>query len=227
VAGDGSFGEADAKALAEQLRALGNERRLRLLHFLTLPRSAEAVAAELGIARQNAQEHLQQLLDLGLAQRADVRLPGGAAAFVVVPERLFALQEEFARVGTLLPPMPAQGQRPTMPAHLGVEPPRERDLPRLVLVKGMRLGTTATLTGPGPWTLGRDPAAALSLDYDAFASVRHAEVRRTQAGFEVADLYSSNGTYLDWEALPRGGALPLGNGAIVGVGRSIAVFRKP
>ena len=47
--------------------------------------------------------------------------------------------------------------------------------------------------GPGPWILGRAPGCALVLANDT-VSRRHAQLRRTDEGWEVLDLDSTNGT---------------------------------
>jgi DNA-binding transcriptional ArsR family regulator len=214
-------------ALASHLKVLSNARRLRLLEFLVRPRTVEEMASKLAIARQNAQEHLQQLLAIGVVQRLPDRGERGVARYVVVPAQLFTVQEAFVRLGTLQPEAEAPGRRPTYHLATSSSAPAEEDLPRLVLVRGMRLGQTTVLAGPGPWMLGREPAAAVALDYDPFVSVRHTEVRRAAGGFEAADLYSSNGTFVDWRRLPRGGARALANGSLLGVGRTILLFRRP
>jgi hypothetical protein len=149
--------------------------------------------------------------------------------YVVVPQRLFSIYEEFGKLGVLEPELDdAEDLRPpTRPMVTGAPTPREQDLPRLSIVHGMRIGSTMTLSGNGPWLIGRDPNASVCLDYDPFVSTRHAEVRRVQGGFEVADLYSSNGTYVDWKRLPRGAVEKVDNGNVVRTGKTILLFRKP
>jgi len=217
--------------LAEYLKVLGNTKRLHLLSYLATPHYIEEIASELKMARQTAQEHVQRLLDIGVIQRVRGRRDSGPVTeYVVVPQRLFSIHEELGKVGVLEPELGEEAlafRPPTSPLATGAPAPREHDLPRLVLVHGFRIGATTALQGEGPWLVGRDPAAAVCLDYDPFVSTRHAEVRRIPGGFEVADLYSSNGTFLDWKRLPRGNKQALDNGAVVRVGRSILVFRKP
>lgn len=217
-------------ALSGYLKVLGNAKRLHLLQYLVKPHYIEEIASELRMARQTAQEHVQQLLDIGVVQRMrGKRDHGPVTDYVVVPQRLFGIHEEFGKLGVLEPELDERPELrpPTSPMVTGAQVPKEQDLPRLTIVHGMRIGQTATLTGSGPWLLGRDPAATVSLDYDPFVSARHAEVRRATGGFEVADLYSSNGTYVDWKRLPRGAAQAIANGAVVRVGKSILLFRKP
>jgi pSer/pThr/pTyr-binding forkhead associated (FHA) protein len=98
--------------------------------------------------------------------------------------------------------------------------------PRLTVARGRHDGQMALLQGAGPWLVGRDPEAALPLDGDPYVSARHAEVRRGPEGFELADLYSSNGTYHEGARLPRGAVVPLSEGALVRLGETVLVFRS-
>lgn len=230
---DGREAGDDLDALANGLKALANAKRLHLLRFLARPHYLEEIASELGVARQTAQEHVQQLVELGLLQSVRGRGDHGPVNdYVVVPQRMFALLERLERVaGVTLDLDEEEGvdfRMPTAMAATAPETPKEHDLPRLVLVRGMRLGQTTPLTGNGPWLLGRDPHAAVGLDYDPYVSTRHAEVRRTPGGgWEVVDLYSSNGTFVDWKQVPRGTTAKLENGAVLRVGKSLLVFRRP
>ncbi|MGQ0535781.1 MAG: FHA domain-containing protein [Methanobacteriota archaeon] len=219
----------NVEALATYLKVLGNPKRLHLLRFLVKPHYIEEIASELGTARQTAQEHVQQLLEIGVVQRVRGRSDHGPVTdFVVVPQRLFSITEEFAKLGVLEPELEESlpMRPPTQPMKTGAPLAKDEDLPRLTIVHGMRIGQTATLSGGGPWLLGRDPAATVCLDYDPFVSSRHAEVRRASGGFEVADLYSSNGTFVDWKRLPRGATQRIENGMVVRVGKTILLFRK-
>jgi pSer/pThr/pTyr-binding forkhead associated (FHA) protein len=63
-------------------------------------------------------------------------------------------------------------------------------------------------------TLGRHPDSAIFLD-DVTVSRRHAEVIRTDDGYEVRDLGSLNGTYLNRNRIER---VPLTNGDELQVG---------
>ena len=63
-------------------------------------------------------------------------------------------------------------------------------------------------------TIGRDAACEITLD-DTTVSRRHAEIRRADAGFQVIDLASRNGTKVNGRAVPRA-ALRDGDEILVG-----------
>lgn len=216
--------------LSDALKVLGNAKRLRLVSFLVKPHYLEEIASELKVARQSAEEHVQQLVEVGVVKRVPgKRETGRVTDYVVVPQRLFALTEELARLGGLQPEIEESDdmRRMTQPLQTGAKTQSDSLAPRLTIVHGMRIGQAVALTGAGPWMIGRDPHAALSLDYDPFVSTRHCELRKTDRGFDVADLYSSNGTLVDGKKLPRGATQPLANGVLLRVGRSLLLFRAP
>jgi pSer/pThr/pTyr-binding forkhead associated (FHA) protein len=74
-----------------------------------------------------------------------------------------------------------------------------RDLPAgmgmLVVRRGPNAGSTYVLSGDAT-ALGRHPDSDLFLD-DVTVSRRHAVVRRTSTGYEITDVGSLNGTYVD------------------------------
>lgn len=219
------------EALATDLKALAHEKRVRLLAFLLEPRSLEEMASELGVARQTAHEHVQQLLDVGLVARLERAEGRAGMTFVAVPARIFQLYESVGELGGLTAEPDIRPDRVMLTqadAAKGAPAVRDADMPRLVVVHGMRIGRTRILQGDGPWLLGRDPHASICVDYDPYASAKHAEVRRAPGGgFLLADLYSSNGTVVDDRTLPRGASERLENGAIVRIGRTLISFRQP
>jgi DNA-binding transcriptional ArsR family regulator len=231
VAAEETSDKVQPEALAAYFKALSHPHRVRLLHYLAVPHHVEEIASHLGVARQSAQEHLQFLLEAGLVTRVEARGEGRALiAYVMVPQRVFHVYEMVGRLGDIQPELEERKD-----VHLAtqadaktVHATREEDLPRLVIVRGMRVGRTIAVNGDGPWLIGRDANADVSVDYDPYASLRHAELRRKAGGgFELADLYSSNGTIHDWKRLPRGGVAPLENGALLGIGHTLILFRKP
>lgn len=222
--------EASEDALAAALKALAHPRRLRLLRFVTEPRSLEEIAADLKVARQSAQEHLDQLLALELveARRGRGDRGGPVTQYVLVVTRLFEIYDRLGiRLGILASELDedVRVSMPTSPLAQRGAAPGALGSPRLTIVHGMRVGVTIPLQGPGPWLIGRDPSATLCLDYDPFVSHRHAEVRRARTGFELADALSSNGIYVDWARVPRGASVEIENGTLLRAGKSLILFR--
>jgi DNA-binding transcriptional ArsR family regulator len=222
-------GDEAQEPLAQALKALAHPKRLRLLRFLVEPHSLEQIAGELGVARQSAQEHVDQLLATGAIEARRGRGDHGPVTeYVVVLPRLFDLHEQLGqRFGVLSAEFGEELLATFRTQQLDQPGPRATSAaPRLIVVYGMRVGRTIPLEGQGPWLIGRDPHAALCIDYDPYVSSRHCEVRRGAKGFELQDALSSNGTQLDWSTLPRGGAMPLQNGQLIRVGKSLVLFRS-
>jgi pSer/pThr/pTyr-binding forkhead associated (FHA) protein len=67
----------------------------------------------------------------------------------------------------------------------------------LVVRRGPNAGSTFVLDAEST-TLGRHPDSDIFLD-DVTVSRRHAAIRRTADGYEVSDVGSLNGTYVDRE----------------------------
>lgn len=89
----------------------------------------------------------------------------------------------------------------------------------LVVRRGPNAGSTFVLQGDET-TLGRHPDSDVFLD-DVTVSRRHATVRRIGGGYEVVDVGSLNGTYVDHE---RVDAAPLRDMQEVQVGRFVLTF---
>ena len=215
--------------LAAYLKALAHPKRLQMLQLAIEPQSLDELASALGIARQSAQEHVDQLVDMGFLQTRKVRGERGALTqYVIAPPRLFTVQEMFARLGELQSDLEERVdlRLPTVADAAARIDAGERELPRLTVVYGMRVGRTTVLSGEGPWLLGRDAHSLVELDYDPYASGRHAEICRTRDGFAIADLMSSNGTYVDWAKLAPGTSSAVENGALLRVGRTLILFRR-
>ncbi len=213
---------------AAALKALAHTKRLKLLRFVTEPRSLDEIARHLKIARQTAQEHLDQLLENGFVtpQRGKGD-HGPITQYIVAVSRVF---DVYDRLGSELGVLGELNENvtlhaPTTRLSTSPTPPKAANMPRLVIVHGMRVGHTIPLAGTGPWLLGRDAAATLCLDYDPYVSHRQAEIRRTANGFELVDALSSNGTYADWTLVPRGGSVPLQAGSLIRAGKTLILFR--
>lgn len=220
--------EVDFAALARDLRPLSYEKRLELLHFLTRPHYLEEIATHLKMARQAAQKHIDQLLDIGVIKKQPGQRPSGPVVeYVVVPQRLFSLSEEFGKLGVL---KPLGGEEALSRTQVVTKAPKAQTTalgPALVCVHGMKVGTFFRLGGtPGPWTIGRDADRSISIDYDPFVSNRHAEVHLRNGQYVLVDTFSTNGSFLNWERLSRGGEASLNPGDVVGVGKSLLVFRR-
>ena len=220
--------EETDESLAFALKALGHPKRIRLLRFLTEARTLEEISNELKVARQSAQEHLDRLVKLGLvAVRHGRGDHGPVSRYQVTVPRLFDVYDRLGtRLGLLASELEedVRGNQPTVVLATRSSP-KPLDSPRLIIVHGMRVGQTVPLQGEGPWLIGRDPAAVMGLDYDPYISHRHAEVRRTRDGFELADALSSNGVAVDWRPVPRGGVVPLANGSLLRAGKTLLLFR--
>jgi len=219
----------DFDFLAEQLAPLGNPKRLHLLHFLRRPHYLEEVASELGLARYAAQRHLEQLVEIGVVQKVPGTRPTGAVTdYLLVPQRLFSISEEFAMLGSFR--VDASSAPDTRLLTRAVEPAPAKAAPKkkgpaLVLVHGRDPGTRFALAGPGPWTVGRDDGQTISLDYDPFASGRHAELRLKGEQFLLVDAFSRNGTTLNGDPVAKGEPVPVDAGDVIGIGKSLLVMQ--
>ena len=96
-------------------------------------------------------------------------------------------------------------------------------MPALFCILGRNRGTRYELAEhDGPMTIGRDAGNFIHLD-DNEVSRRHAEIRRVGETFIVADLKSSNGTFLNDEKVDKA---ELATGDRVRVGRSVLVYAR-
>ncbi|MGK2949162.1 MAG: FHA domain-containing protein [Acidimicrobiales bacterium] len=89
----------------------------------------------------------------------------------------------------------------------------------LVVTRGPNSGSRFALDEP-LITAGRHPDSAIFLD-DITVSRRHAEVRQTGDGYEVADVGSLNGTYLNRERVE---SAPLSDGDELQIGTFKLLF---
>lgn len=91
---------------------------------------------------------------------------------------------------------------------------------QLIVRRGPKPGQTFPLVGPSI-SLGRDPMSDLTLS-DPEVSRYHAQLTQTATGYQIQDMGSTNGTYIDDDRLtgdPRllhpGQAIQLGSGVIL------------
>lgn len=231
----------DYDKLEEFLRALAHARRLELLHLLRLPhelhdirlapgRSRAGERPERAVARQSIQAHLEKLVEIGVVMG---RGPGERGRrgkeFVVNPQRAYQIAEEFRRVITLTAGAPVS--RDATVEAAAASGPALAEGPQLVLVHGFEEGKAfplrrTDLEGEGGWVIGRKPGLHVSLEYDPFVSLVNSEITLERDAYLLSDLGSSkNGTWLNWRPLGRERAR-LKPGDVIGVGRSLLVFRR-
>lgn len=228
------LGEKELEALSESFFALSSVRRLRILYFVTEPRSRQDIADELGISRQAVTQHLNKLIEQGFVEEIEGwRESGPVAEFRVIPNRLFALGMTLVDLGNL----EAEGgedrlaSEPTQPLEAGAqaEPVSKtaRQDPHLLILDGPEAGERFQLRGErSRWTIGRGDDRDLELGHDPYVSSQHCEIRLTPRGYAVVDAYSANGTQVNFGRLPKGERAPLEAGDVVRVGRTNLVFQK-
>lgn len=223
-------------SLAEDLDALSNLQRLRLLHLLTRPRYAEEIAESLRMSRQSALKHIEKLQERGFVRAVNGRrLTGPVIEFLVVPQRLFAAGVAIGNLGNLEaeggPSSRADEQTVVLeqPSAVpsGAAPSSALSRAHLLLVNGPAAGTRFPLAGDqARWTIGRDEDRGLRLAHDPFVSGRHAEVQADVTGHMLVDVFSANGTFLNFARVPRGGRVPLRVGDVIGLGHTFLVFQR-
>lgn len=224
----------DYVILADALAALGYPMRLELLDILRFPHAISELrvaptrqdtegSPERPVARQTVQYHLDKLIEGGFVREETV--PGRAGTrYVVNPQRVYAVIEEMRALSLMFAGRGGSGEATgTVASASRFEPMKGA---RLVLVHGVYEGKQFRLEGESAWTVGRKPGVPICLDYDPFVSLENAVVERAGEGYAVRDLAASkNGTFVNWTRLPRGGVQRLERGDLVGVGRSLLLFR--
>lgn len=89
--------------------------------------------------------------------------------------------------------------------------------PRLVVTSGPITGASINLTG-GVITFGRAPNCSLVID-DEYASSMHAKIYNRDGIFYLADMESTNGTFLDGQQVQ--GEVPIQMGQSIRIGRTV------
>lgn len=225
--------EEEIKELAEAFFALSNERRLQLLFLLTNPRYREEIAEELGVSRQAATKHIEKLLEHGFViELQGWRKTGPVEEYRVNPKRLFSLGMTLADLGKLEPhggPERA-GAEPTQvvdDANQGSKQSTTSQHAHLLILNGPDAGERFVLEGEGPrWTIGREEDRDLVLDHDPYISGSQCEIQLAPEGHAIVDVYSSNGTFVNFGRLPHGGRTTLDAGDVIGIGRSFLVYQR-
>lgn len=228
----------DLELVAQRLGPLGSAVRLRLLRFLTQPHYLEEIASHLKMNRFAAKRHVDVLLRIGLIRSvAGHRESGPVRDYLVAPEAFFELYDAVRVVGELRPArdtfsgsLPAALNR-TRVAPASADPGRARSpFPYFVVVYGAEIGRVHALV-PRPegtlrWGIGRDSKAEVPLETDPFVSNRHARISRHGSDYVLTDTYSSNGTWINWDRIPEGESATLEQGDVVGVGKTLLIFRR-
>lgn len=224
------------EALSQSLQALAHPTRLALMRQLRTPRTLREISlrsatgddAVRSISRQAIREHLERLLAIGVVHRRDAeRAYGETTEYSLNHQALYAMAEEFRGLARLRPA--AEPHAATVARPAPAEPPTEEG-PCLVLVKGLDEGRTISLAAPPSgrkqWTIGRRRALDVSLDFDPFVSTENALVTWEAGVYTIEDLPDSrNGTHVNFVPLAKGEKRRLRPADVIGVGRSLLVFR--
>lgn len=214
------------------MKALGNPVRIELLRQLTTPRQLGEIkvnphrkegggAPKRLMSRASVQAHLEQLLDVGAIRMVNGVRDGRSVTLYRIDERqLFGLTEELRDLGRL------HGSADVLDGTAPAPQETASKGPRLALLNGPLEGRSFSLAGTGPWTIGRDTSTFLRLPYDPYLSKQNTEIRKKGNHFLAVDLPSArNGTSVNWSPLPRGEMAKLHSGDVLGVGRTLALFR--
>lgn len=216
--------EATPGDLAAAMAVLASPVRLGLLHRLARGAFIPVLAKEMGLTRQALRKHLDELEAAGLIVAIPSRrgaLP--ATEYRTDPVGLFAFKESV--LGLAVHAEPAS-LRPAATLPFGAQGPvAVAPGAGLLLVHGDQPGRWFTLAGRSEALLGRDASADVALTYDAFASLRHALLRRSAGGWTLTDLGSMNGTRVNFERVPMNGSREVKAGDLITVGKSHLLLR--
>jgi len=232
----------DYQELEESLQALAYSSRLHLLDLLRVPHTLSDIHLGPGpsragsdprrpVSRQAIRQHLDKLVEAGLVVAREPTGRGRAVReYVVNPRRLYYVAEEFRKLCVAAASAPA-GRDLTV----DLDTPRPAEArepgPKLVLAHGALEGKSFPLhpsqlaKGRG-WVIGRKAGLHVSLGYDPYVSLENSEIVAEAGGYELLDLRTSrNGTSVNWRRLGKEERVALRPGDLIGVGRSLLVFR--
>jgi DNA-binding transcriptional ArsR family regulator len=231
--------EHDAR-FADALSSLGSPVRIAILRQLRVPRTLREIEVRLApqaegpkgrarpLARQTIREHLDRLLQIGVVATRDTERSGRPTTeYLLNHQALFALGEEFWGLAALTPEHELGG--PTVPGPAG-KSGFFLDGPSLVLVRGIgegRIFSLAALHGtPRRWIIGRSRGTDIPLDFDPYISSENAAVEWDGQHYWLRDLPESrNGTRVNFTPLPRPERRALTTGDLIGIGRTLLMFR--
>lgn len=228
----------DYEELALYLRTLGVPNRLELLRRLQIPHATADIRLaparksrdrdpDRSLSRHAIEVHLAKMEELGLVQaRTTTREGRDVVEYSSNSARLFVVVDELRRV-SLLRGQPGAHTAAGDEDDATVAPPLLPPGPSLVLVNGPLEGAVFPLEGKGPWVVGRERGLDVALAHDPFVSKENTVLARDASGFLATDAPDSrNGTRINWRELPAGGSARLRSADVLGVGRSLLVFRE-
>lgn len=224
---------------ATYLKVLGHPNRLELVGVLREPTPISEI--DLGpatptersrvLTRQGIRHHLNKLQDHGLVKVVD-RSRGGSFHYQADPGGLYRVSEMLSDIASTGRPSVIGGEKSSPMGPAKPEPKENASGAHLVLVHGVDRARCIPLrssnieAGRG-WVIGSGPGSDVQLEHDPFLKDKHCEIVPEGDGYRLIDLRVSRaGTWLNWDKLELGGDRPLETGDIIGIGRSLLVFRQ-
>lgn len=221
------------------LKVLGHPNRLALVAGLREPTPISQIELHPGdpskrervLTRQGIRHHLNKLQDLGLVKVHTTGNGGGSFRYEADLAGLYRVSEMLSDIASSGEPRVLEGDDATPLASPMRESPRRDTRAQLVLVHGIERARLFPLSASGPaedrgWVVGSHPSCDVQVKHDPFVEGKHCEIVPDGDGYRLIDLrISPAGTWLNWDRLEVGGDRPLVTGDVVGVGRSLFVFR--
>jgi pSer/pThr/pTyr-binding forkhead associated (FHA) protein len=159
-----------------------------------------------------------------LVLRRDLKAPRAARSQSTRPAKALRKTKSAAQATAPIPTGVAAAGAGSGVAAASSTPTPTTSEARLVVIEGPLVGTSVPLSGT-PVTIGRASDSTLVLE-DDYVSSHHARVVAGRRGkWQVEDLGSTNGTYVDDDQIK--GSAPLEPGTRVRVGTTVLEMRKP
>ncbi len=215
----------DLEAALDSLAAPG---RLKLLEFLSEPRSIRSLVAETGKSRPTVETTMEALLEAGLVRKGQSERKGrrihtfsaDAAALYEITSGLELFAWSLSRRAHV-----AVTETPVAP-NLGVL--ASHDLPEIHVLRGPNPIRYSLMPGAlEPAAIGRSSDCRVSLAYDRYVSDKHAAVHWNGNQFMLIDTASTNGTRHNWLQLRPRVPATLIHGDLISIGRSLLYFSWP
>ncbi len=143
---------------------------------------------------------------------AVVVLIAGGVILLMALKKGKAAEEPCARCGKMM--------LPDWPQCMFCKAPRGLKRAALEFVSGPMIGRTVDLDGPIT-TIGSAPGSSVTLN-DQGVSRKHAGIRNVDGSFELADLGSTNGVYVNGEKVAR---RQLRLGDVIRIGTTEMIFK--